>query len=230
MKNCEKMPIDFFLQNTFDVAVSLLGAFLFTSDEDGHITGGKIVETEVYLGGIDKASHSYKGRFTKRTSIQFEEGGKSYIFSIYGKYFQFCVVTGPKNVSDVVLIRALEPIEGIEIMKKRRRRDALDELTTGPGKLCQALGITKELYGADLTGDRNWIAPCKREIPIEKILVAPRIGIDYAEEFAGKFWRFYIDDNHFVSRKDKHAKYLVDMDSREYFLSRLPNPVCTGRK
>ncbi len=228
MKSYEKMPKVFFLKNTFEVAVSLLGTFLFTRDEQGRVTGGKIVETEVYLGGIDKASHSYRGRRTKRTAIQFEKGGRAYIFTIYGKYLQFCVVTGPEGVSDVVLIRSLEPVVGLEAMRERRGRNLLRDLTTGPGKLCQALGIARDLYGADLTGNRIWITPCKKEICAEQILVSPRVGIDYAEEFADKYWRFYVAGNPFVSKRDKRAKRLVDVEPREFFLSRLPNPACSG--
>jgi len=116
----QKLNRDFYLQDAFEVTKKLLGAYLCTCI-DGKITVGKIVETEAYIGGIDKASHSYKGKRTKRTEIQFGIGGHAYIFLVYGMYSQFCVVTGPENISDVVLVRALEPIEGLELMQARRK-------------------------------------------------------------------------------------------------------------
>lgn len=200
----KKYSRDFYLQDTFDVAMQLLGSYLCTN-LDSHLTVGMIVEVESYIGGIDKASHTYNNRRTRRTEIQFGIGGYAYIFFVYGMYAQFCVVTGNQNVADAILIRALEPIIGIDVMQIRRNNVAMKNLTNGPGKLCMALGITTELYGEDLCGDTIWIAPPVNKIAPERILAAKRIGVDYAEEFAEKFWRFYIQNSDFISNKAKDA-------------------------
>lgn len=190
---------DFYLQETFKVAKKLLGAYLCTN-VDGYLTCGMIVETEVYIGGEDKASHSYKGKRTLRTEIQFGYGGYAYTFFIYGKYTQFCVVTGTANISDVVLIRALQPVEGIEIMSKRRKTNNLLKLTNGPGKLCDALGITTQFYGEDLCGDRIWISPANKLAIEFETIPSKRVGICYAEEYTDKLWRYYVRGNPYVSR------------------------------
>jgi DNA-3-methyladenine glycosylase len=196
----KKYPREFYLQNTFDVAKQLLGSYLYTS-LDGAVTSGMIVEVEAYFGGADKASHTYNNRRTKRTEIQFGLGGYAYIFFVYGMYTQFCVVTGAKNVADAILIRAVEPVDGIEVMQQRRNQVGVKNLTNGPGKLCIALGITPKLYGADLCGDTIWIASPHLKLETIDLVAAKRIGVDYAEEFANKLWRFYIKDNIYVSKK-----------------------------
>ena len=220
-----KLPLSFYQRNTFQVAKELLGKILVTNI-NGKLTAGKIVELEPYLGGWDKASHSYPNKLTPRTKIQFKEGGFAYIFLIYGIYSQLCIVTEKQNIPDVILIRALEPVYGIDIMYKRRYVDNvkgslklnkshkfdlhhlnkkdLINLTNGPGKLTKAMGITTKLYGESLTGNKIWVANAPT-ISTEQIACAPRIGIDYAEEFAKKPWRFYIRNNIFVSKIDKNA-------------------------
>lgn len=197
-----KYPRDFYLQDTEQVAQQILGSYLCTCI-NGQVTVGKIVETEIYLGSIDKAAHSYPNKKTARTQIQFGLGGYAYIFLVYGMYYQFCLVTGPVDVPDVVLIRALEPIAGIEYMVERRKTQQVKNLTNGPGKLCISLDITKDLYGADLLGEKIWLSPPHPAdmININQIQTAKRIGINYAEEFVDKLWRFYIKDNQYVSKK-----------------------------
>jgi len=197
-----KYPRDFYLQNTLQVAQQILGSYLCTYI-NSQLTVGKIVETEVYLGSIDKAAHSYPNKKTPRTQIQFGLGGYAYIFFVYGMYHQFCLVTGPVNVADVVLIRALEPIAGIEYMMTRRKSQQVKNLTNGPGKLCISLHITKDLYGADLLGEQIWLSPPHPAdiININQIQSAKRIGIDYAGEFVDKLWRFYIKNNQYISKK-----------------------------
>lgn len=195
----KKFSKSFYQKDTIEIAKRLLGCLLVTNI-DGKITGGKIVETEVYLGQIDKASHAYPSKLTPRTKIQFASGGVAYIYLVYGLYYQFCVVTNKKNIPDVVLIRALEPLIGIKEMKKRRRVRKLKDISNGPGKLCQALKITKMLYGESLIGNKIWITPSPRKIPEKNIIYAKRIGIDYAKEFKHKLWRFFIKGNQFVSR------------------------------
>jgi DNA-3-methyladenine glycosylase len=162
-----------------------------------------IVETEAYLGVIDKAAHSYDGRRTQRNEITYAEGGHVYVFFVYGMYYQLNLVTGRVDDPHVVLIRAVEPVDGIEIMRERRGEMKDKNLTSGPGKLCIALGITRELNGEDLVeSPRIWVEEYQ---PIKKsnLHTGPRVGIDYAEEFAGLPWRFWVEGNVFVSKTPK---------------------------
>jgi DNA-3-methyladenine glycosylase len=197
-----KLPHKFYTrQDTLQIAQDLLGKTLVVPDETGKRVSAMIVETEAYLGAIDKAAHSYKNRRTKRTETMFAVGGTVYIFFIYGMYFQFNIVVGEKDVPHAVLIRGVEPMENIELMRERRGKKMPDKnLTSGPGKLCIALDIDKRFNGADLTSDKIWLESGK-EISTEEIACGKRIGIDYAEEFAEKPWRFWIKDNPFVSRR-----------------------------
>ena len=159
-----------------------------------------IVEVEAYLGEIDKAAHSYNGRRTDRNEITYAIGGHAYIFFVYGMYFQFNVVCGEKDTPRVCLIRAVEPIDGIEIMRTRRGKMKDQNLTSGPGKLCIAFGIDKSFNGEDLLGNRIWLEDY-RTVSVEEISSGKRIGIDYAQEFAEKPWRFWVTGNKFVSQK-----------------------------
>jgi DNA-3-methyladenine glycosylase len=159
-----------------------------------------IVETEAYLGEIDKAAHSYGGRRTARNEITYADGGHVYVFFVYGMYYQLNLVTGLADHPHVVLIRAVEPVEGIEIMRERRGEMKDKNLTSGPGKLCIALGITRDLNGDDLLGDRIWVEE-HRNFKKSEIAAGPRVGIDYAEEFIDMPWRFWVNGNQFVSRK-----------------------------
>ncbi len=194
-----KYDKSFYLQDTFKVAERLLGSILH-SNIDQKQTSGKIVELEIYLGIIDKASHAYKGRRTKRTEYQFHKGGIAYIFLVYGIHSQFCVVTEQADIPHAILIRALEPVEGIDMMKERRGTNNIINLTSGPGKLCSALKITRDQNGIDLTGDTIWIEHPKEKVLDDKIIYARRIGIDYAEEYRNMLWRLYVKDNNFVSK------------------------------
>lgn len=187
-----------FCRDPFIVAPQyLLGAYL-CSRVDGVFTAGKITECEVYLGGIDKAAHSYGYRRTPRTEIQYQPGGKAYVTLVYGMYNQFNVTVSGAGEPDCILIRSLEPVAGIEVMQNRRGTSVLKNLTTGPGKLCQALGIDfRRHYGADLCGETLWISPRGETPPFQ---TSPRIGIDYAGEFRDKPWRYFIAGNPFVSK------------------------------
>ena len=196
-----KLPREFYLrEDTLEIAQDLLGKILVVPTENGERVSGIIVETEAYLGAIDKAAHSYGNRRTKRTETMFAAGGTVYIFFIYGMYFQFNVVVGAIGTPHAILIRAVEPLENVERMRERRgvMKDA--NLTSGPGKLCIAFGIDKSYNNEDLLGERVWLEEAAK-IPKSKIASGKRIGIDYAEEFAEKPWRFWIKDNPFVSRK-----------------------------
>jgi DNA-3-methyladenine glycosylase len=196
-----KLDRDFFTRtDTLRVARELLGKLLVVPTADDRRVSGMIVETEAYLGEIDKAAHSYGGRRTKRNEITYAEGGHVYVFFVYGMYFQLNLVTGLADHPHVVLIRAVEPVEGIEIMRERRGPMKDKNLTSGPGKLCMAFGITRDLNGEDLvSGERIWVEEYRK---VGKTVESgPRVGIDYAEEFVEMPWRFWVKDNEFVSKK-----------------------------
>lgn len=195
-----RLSPEFFTRtNTLRIARDLLGKLLVVPTGDGRRVSGMIVETEAYLGEIDKAAHSYGGRRTARNEITYAEGGHVYVFFVYGMYYQLNLVTGLPDHPHVVLIRAVEPVEGIEVMRERRGEMKDKNLTSGPGKLCIALGITRDLNGEDLSGDRIWVEE-HRSFKKSEIAIGPRVGIDYAEEFVDMPWRFWVDGNPFVSK------------------------------
>lgn len=201
---------DFYLRDANIVAPELLGCLLVSESPEGRCAG-IIVEVEAYKGDCDKGAHSFKNKRTARTEIQFGPGGYAYIFKIYGMYDCFNLVTNKEGIPDVVLVRALEPVEGIALMEKRRRKNGSRELCSGPGKLCQALGISRADYGADLCASRLWIESF-RPVEKENILVSPRINIDYAQECAEFPWRYFIKDCPWVSDvsqkyRDKYSAY-----------------------
>lgn len=200
-----RLPKSFYLrEDTLEVARDLLGKTLVVPDEAGDRVSGEIVEVEAYLGTEDKAAHSFGGRLTKRTKVMFGPGGTAYVFFVYGMYHQLNVVTGPADSPHVVLIRAVEPLENIEKMRERRGKMPDRNLTSGPGKLCIALGIDKSFYGEDLRGDRIWLENARAAAP-DEIGSGPRIGIDYAGEYAGKPWRFWLKRNPFVSKAPRRS-------------------------
>jgi DNA-3-methyladenine glycosylase len=195
-----KLPRRFYKRDdTIRVAKDLLGKLLVVPAPDGGRVSGMIVETEAYLGEIDKAAHSFGGRRTLRNEITYAEGGHAYVFFIYGMYFQLNVVAGEAGSPHVVLVRGVEPVEGVETMRQRRGEMAARNFTSGPGKLCIAMGIDRSFNGEDLLGDRIWIEKY-RQIPESEIATGPRVGIDYAEEFVEMPWRFWIDGNPYVSK------------------------------
>lgn len=196
-----KLPREFYLrEDTLQIAQELLGKLLVIPTNENERVSAMIVETEAYLGAIDKAAHSYGNRRTKRTETMFSIGGTVYIFFIYGMYFQFNIVVGAIDSPHAILIRAVEPVENCEIMRERRGKMPEKNLTSGPGKLCIALGIDKNLNNEDLLGEKVWLENFKT-FSEEEISSGKRIGIDYAEEFAEKPWRFWVKDNIYVSRK-----------------------------
>ena len=196
-----RLSSDFFTRrDTLRIARDLLGKLLVVPDAQGQRVSGMIVETEAYLGEIDKAAHSYGGRRTARNEITYAEGGHVYVFFVYGMYYQLNLVTGLKDNPHVVLIRAVEPVEGVEVMGERRGPMKAANLTSGPGKLCIAFDITRELNGEDLMGDRIWVEQ-HRNFKKSEIVSGPRVGIDYAEEFIEMPWRFWVKGNPFVSKK-----------------------------
>ena len=184
----------FYLQDTLEAARQLLGKVLVHETSEGRVAG-IIVETEAYLGPDDPACHSARG-CTPRTEVMFGPPGHAYVYFTYGMHYCFNAVTQPRGVAEAVLIRALEPLEGIELMRKRRKRERLAELTSGPAKLCVAMAIDTNSNGHDLTRPPLYIED--REIEPGEIVWRPRIGITVGTEH---LWRCYISGNPFVSKK-----------------------------
>ncbi len=197
----KKLPREFYTRaNVLTVTRELLGKLLVVPAPDGTRVSGIIVEAESYRGPEDRASHAYGGRRTNRTETMYQIGGRAYVYFVYGMYYQFNVVTNVAEIPHAVLIRAVEPVEGIEVMRKRRHNQPDHNLSNGPGKLCIALGIDRQLDRADLLGNQVWIEEGEK-ISARRIASGPRIGIDYAEEWAAKPWRFWIRDNVFVTKR-----------------------------
>jgi len=196
-----KLKREFYIRNLIPVARNLLGKIL-VKKSGSKIISGKIVEVEAYHGDYDQASHAFKGK-TKRNEVMFEEGGHLYVYFTYGAHFCANVVVGKKGKGLAVLIRALEPFKGIDLMIKNRhgRKSANDKeklnLTNGPGKLCQAFGINKNHNGIDLTESEIFILD-QPKISGRNIGVTKRIGITRSVDLQ---WRFFIKDNPYVSRK-----------------------------
>jgi DNA-3-methyladenine glycosylase len=195
-----KLPREFYTRsNVLTIARELLGKLLVVPTADGMRVSGMIVETEAYRGPQDRASHAYGGRRTKRTETMYGVGGTAYVYFVYGMYHQFNVVTNLPETPHAILVRGQEPVEGLELMRTRRAGQPDSNLTNGPGKLCLALGIDRRLDRADLLGKEVWIEEGAK-VPARKIASGPRIGIDYAEDWIAKPWRFWIQGNRFVSR------------------------------
>ena len=192
-----KIKKDFYKVSALELAPKLLGLNLVHNTKEG-ITKGKIVEVEAYMGTKDKAAHSYSGLPTKRTKPMFGEAGHSYVYLIYGMYYCMNVVANKVGKAEAVLIRALEPIEGIELMNNRREGKVLKQLCSGPGKLCIAMGINKANNEMDLSGNQLYIEDPKEkeEFVVEK---SKRINIDYAQEAKDYLWRYTIKDSKFLS-------------------------------
>lgn len=196
-----KLKKSFYRRELLIVAKELLGRVLVKSS-DKEILAGKIVEVEAYHGDIDEAAHSYGG-ITKRNEIMFESGGYLYVYFTYGAHHCCNVVTGKKGQGTAVLIRALEPIQGIDTMinnrfgRKLKNEKETFNLTSGPGKVCQAFSIDRTHSGTDLTGDKIFILDGEK-IKSRDIWISKRIGITRSVDFP---WRFFIKDNPYLSRK-----------------------------
>lgn len=197
---------DFYNRDSLIVAKELLGKVL-VHEIDGQKISAKIVEAEAYMGIEDKAAHSYGGKRTPRVEVMYGEPGFSYVFIIYGMYYCFNIVTQKKGTPQAVLIRAAEPTGGLDLMAQNRFKmlhnqltpNQIKGLTNGPGKLCKALLIDKNLNGEDLCGSKLYVEEGENEN--FSIVSTKRVGIDYAEEAKDYPWRFYIADNKYVSVK-----------------------------
>ena len=192
-----KLTRSFYQQSTVDVAKQLLGKYLVRKHPDGACIG-RIVETEAYIGPQDLACHAAKGR-TKRTEVMFGPAGHAYVYFIYGMYSMLNLVTEAKDFPAAVLIRAVEPVRGVELMKQRRQNGTLRNLASGPGKLCQAFDIDRTLDGADLCGKIIYVED--RDEPVPKFQATARIGVDYAGQWKDKPYRFIVQGSEFVSKR-----------------------------
>jgi DNA-3-methyladenine glycosylase len=192
-----KLPRSFYSRPALDVANDLLGKVLVRRIGRKNLSG-KIVETEAYIGPHDLACHASKGH-TPRTSVMFGPPGYAYVYMIYGFYFCLNVVTEPPGYPAAVLIRAVEPLDNVGLMRKLRKNPEREtNITSGPGKLCMAMSIDKQLNGADLLGTAIWIED--RSLDAGNIRTSPRVGVDYAGEFKDKPWRFFVEGHPYVSR------------------------------
>ena len=182
------------------IARELLGKVLYTRI-NGAVTSGLIVETEAY-SWQERGCHAYGGRKTNRNAVMFEGGGLAYVYLCYGMHNMFNVVTNVKDVAEAILVRALEPVEGVAEMQLRRGvLKSNYQLTSGPGKLARAMGIDRNLNGKFLLDNEVWIEDHGNKLKRSLIEVSPRIGIDYAGDDAKLPWRFTIKGNRWVSGK-----------------------------
>ncbi len=196
------LPSFYLRDDVVQIGKDLLGKVLVT-DFDHQISAGIIVETEAYRAPDDKACHAYLNRKTKRTKTMFETGGTAYVYLCYGIHHLFNVVTAKEGIAHAVLIRAIEPLENIKVMLKRRGMEQVKpQLTAGPGVMTKALGISKDHNGINLCdpASKVWIEDHSIQVSEEEIIKSPRVGIDYAEECALWDWRFRIKDNRFTSK------------------------------
>jgi len=189
--------------NVLRIARELLGKVLVT-EFDGHRSSGRIVEVEAYNGEVDRASHAYSGRRTRRTEVMYREGGTAYVYLIYGIHHLFNVVTNKRDIPHAILVRALEPLEGIPLMLKRTGKVRLDHsLTRGPGNLSKAMGLATLHTGYSLYEEEIYIGDDGYRPRKNEIIASPRIGVDYAGEDAALPYRLYVKGNPYVSGKKK---------------------------
>ncbi len=199
----DRLSYDFFARDTLIVARELLGARLVRL-LDGQRLSGVIVECEAYVGHGDTASHASRGR-TPRNEVMFGPPGRAYVYFTYGMHWMLNVVTEEEGFPAAILIRALEPVEGLEVMRRLRQADRRRlrdrDLTSGPARLTQAMAIDKRFNGADLVhGDELWLER-GRKVPDEEVARGPRIGIHYADERDRQApWRFWVRSSRYVSR------------------------------
>ncbi len=192
-----KLPKSFYSRPTIDVAVDLIGKVLVRPLRTGH-TAGMVVETEAYIGEDDLACHASKGR-TPRTEVMFGKPGHAYVFVVYGFHSCLNAVTEREGYPAAVLIRAIEPVEGLELMRRNRQRVSRDrDIGSGPAKLCQAMAVDRSLNAVSLDSEELWLED--RDLNPGDILASARIGVDYAGEYRDKPWRFFAARNPHVSR------------------------------
>jgi len=192
------LPQSFYQRDTVEVARDLLGRVLVSHTPEGE-TAGMIVETEAYLGARDRASHAFGNRRTPRTASLYVPAGRAYVYLIYGLHHCLNLTTGAPEDAECVLIRALEPLSGLSLMSARRGTERRELLASGPGRLCQALGIDRSFNGEALGGPRLLVVE-GRTVKTEEIACSARIGIDYAAEARDWPLRFFLGSHACVSR------------------------------
>jgi DNA-3-methyladenine glycosylase len=192
------LPLKFYQRDTLIVAEELLGKLLILNLNGSKLIG-RIVETEAYIGFEDKACHVSRGK-TKRNEVMFGRAGHVYIYMIYGMYHCLNIVTEKKDFPAAVLVRAIEPIQGLNKMKKNRKQDNIYKLTNGPGKLCQAMKIDRKLNGEKINSIKIHIKDDEIGILSNNIMKTKRVGVDYAGESAKLPWRFYIKNSRYISQ------------------------------
>ncbi len=197
----KKLNDSFFLRpDVIRISRELLGQYVFTRTQNKAVTGGMIVETEAYKGTDDRASHAYGNRRTKRTDVMFRRGGRAYVYLCYGIHALFNIITNVDGIPDAILIRAIEPTHGIDVMLARRGKKCLDHsLTSGPGVLSKALGIDLRHTGISVSGNEIWIEKGGHFRP-RQIETGPRVGVHYAGEYAKRPWRFRVRNSVWTSR------------------------------
>jgi len=194
-----KLPRDFYLQDTVTVARALLGCVLWRRRRR-ELLAARLVETEAYLGANDAASHARRGLRSPRNASMYLDGGHAYVYFTYGMHWCLNVVTQEADIAEAVLLRAAEPLKGIESMRKRRPKAKRDfDLMNGPGKLCSALDIDRVLDGEPLDGDRLYITGRETVIDDSEVAISARVGVEGAVEAAHWPLRFYLRGNRFVS-------------------------------
>ena len=195
----EKLPPDFYLQDTVTVARALLGCVLWRKI-GRDLLAARLVETEAYLGANDAASHARRGHRSPRNESMYLEGGHAYVYFTYGMHWCLNVVTQEADIAEAVLLRGAEALRGVESMRKRRPKAKRDhDLMNGPGKICAAMGIDKSLDGERLDGERLYLTPRDIEVADEDIAVSPRIGVEGAPDAAHWPLRFFLRGNRYVS-------------------------------
>jgi DNA-3-methyladenine glycosylase len=191
------LPRTFYARPVLSVARDCIGKYLIHDRSEGRVVG-RIVETEAYRGPEDRAAHSFGGRRTARTEVMFGPPGHAYVFFVYGMHWHLNLVTTAVDEPHAVLIRAVEPLIGLDLMAARRGLPSTSpELTNGPGKLCRAFAIDRNAYGADLTQAPLFLS----DGPRSAVARSPRIGVDYAGAWAVRPWRFYDPKSRHVSRR-----------------------------
>ena len=195
-----KLPVSFYRRdNVTLIAQELLGKVLCTNI-NGQLTSGIIVETEAYSQS-ERACHAYGGKRTSRTEIFYNDGGLSYVYLCYGIHYLFNIITNQAHTADAVLIRALEPVDGIDVMLQRRGMDKMaHRIAAGPGSVSKALGLDKTHNGVDLTEDNIWVERRGVTYADDQIIASPRVGVDYAGDDALLPWRYRVRDNPWVSK------------------------------
>ena len=202
-----RLSRSFYNGDTVEIAQKLLGKYMVRRLESGELLAGRIIETEAYVGRCDKACHAYNYRRTERTNILFGPPGYAYIYLIYGMYHCLNFVTEPEGEPAAVLLRGIEPVAGIDTIRRLRFGDApmtayrKKHFLDGPGKVCQGLALTRTENGLDLTGDTLFLCDTPKDaglpsppvLPRERLCKGTRIGVDYAEEAKDFLWRFWLE-------------------------------------